>query len=146
MALYNLSNEYDLQKFELKCKEMKMKKSYVELKTKLTKRTSSQNSYLHVLLGFWGAEFGLPIEQVKYDFFKKKCNSDIFERKRVNKRGKEVLYLRSTTDLDKGEMTTAIARFRNWSASVAGLYLPEPHESEMLFYAQQVIENNKEFL
>ena len=81
MALYNLSNEYDLQKFELKCKEMKMKKSYVELKTKLTKRTSSQNSYLHVLLGFWGAEFGLPIEQVKYDFFKKKCNSDIFEGK-----------------------------------------------------------------
>ena len=146
MALYNLSNEYDLHKFELKCKEMKMKKSYVELKFKLTTRTSSQNAYLHVLLGFWGAEFGLPIEQVKYDYFKKKCNNDIFERTKTNKRGQQVTYIRSTTELDKGEMTTAIERFRNWSSSECGLYLPNPHESEMLFYAQQQIESNKEFL
>lgn len=146
MALYNLSNEYDLQNFKEKCNEMVRKKAYVELKNKLTTRSLAQNSYCHVLLGFFGSEFGLTIEQVKYDYFKKKCNKDIFERTRTNKRGKQVTYIRSTTELDKGEMTTAIERFRNWSSSECGLYLPSPHESEMLFYAQQQIESNKEFL
>ena len=146
MALYNLSNEYDLQNFKEKCNEMVHKKAYVELKNKLTTRSLAQNSYCHVLLGYFGSEFGMTIEQVKYDFFKRKCNKDIFERTRTNKRGQQVTYIRSTTELDKGEMTTAIERFRNYSASECGLYLPSPHESEMLFYAQQQIESNKEFL
>ena len=116
------------------------------MKNKLTTRSLSQVSYCHELLVFFGSEFGLTKEQVKYDYFKKKCNKDIFERTRTNKRGKQVTYIRSTTELDKGEMTTAIERFRNYSVSECGLYLPSPHESEMLFYAQQQIESNKEFL
>ena len=72
MALYDLSNEYDLQKFKEKCNDMVRKKAYVELKNKLTTRSLAQNSYCHVLLGYFGSEFGLPIEQVKYDYFKKK--------------------------------------------------------------------------
>lgn len=146
MALYNLNNEYDTLSFKAKVKSMLEKRSYVELKVKHTNRSLAQNAYLHVLLGFFGSEFGLTIEQVKYDYFKKKCNKDIFERTRTNKRGQQVTYIRSTTELDKGEMTTAIERFRNWSSSECGLYLPSPHESEMLFYAQQQIESNKEFL
>lgn len=146
MALYNLNNEYDALSFKVKVKSLLDKRSYVELKVKHTTRSLAQNAYCHVLLGYFGSEFGFTIEQVKYDFFKKKCNKDIFERTRTNKRGQQVTYLRSTTELDKGEMTTAIERFRNYSASECGLYLPSPHESEMLFYAQQQIESNKEFL
>lgn len=146
MALYNLSNEYDLQKFKEKCNEMVHKKAYVELKNKLTTRSLSSNAYLHVILGFFGSEYGCSFDEAKIDFYKRKCNKDIFARTRKNKFGKEVKYLRSSADLDKAEMSLSIERFRNYSSSVAGIYLPEPHESEMLFYAQQQIESNKEFL
>ena len=146
MALYNLANEYDLAKFRERCDDVISKKACVELKIKLTTRSLSQNAYLHTLLGYFGAEYGLTIEQVKYDFFKKKCNNDIFEMTRTNKRGQQVIYIRSTTELDKGEMTTAIERFRNWASAEYGIYLPAPHEGEMLFYAKQQIENNKYYL
>lgn len=63
-----------------------------------------------------------------------------------NKKGKEVTYLRSSAELTTGEMTLSIDRFRNWSASVAGIYLPAANEQQMLIYAQQEIERNKEFI
>lgn len=71
---------------------------------------------------------------------------DNFARKRTNKRGYEVEYLRSSRDLDTQEMTTAIERFRNYSSAECGLYLPAPHEGESLFFAQQQIEQFKEYL
>lgn len=146
MALYNLKNVYDRQKFKEACNQMVLKSEYVELKKKSTQRSLTQNSYLHCLLGYFASEFGFTLEEVKFDIFKKICNRDIFERKRVNRRGQEVTYIRSSTELDKAEMTTAIERFRNYSSAQCGLYLPSPHEGEMLFFAQQQIEANKEFM
>jgi len=146
MALYNLANIYDRQKFKSACNLLVQKNEYVELKRKKNKRSLAQNSYLHCLLGYFGTEFGLTIEEVKFDIFKKICNLDIFQRERINKRGQKVKYIRSSVELDKGEMTTAIERFRNYSSAECGLYLPSPHEGELLFFAQQQIENNKEFI
>lgn len=146
MALYNLANPYDRQKFKEQCNLLVQKREYVELKRKTTKRSLAQNSYLHVLLGYFASEFGYTLDEVKYDIFKKLCNKDIFQRQRKNKRGFVVKYIRSTTELDKAEMTLAIDRFRNYSASQCGLYLPEPHESEALFYAQQQMDKYKDFM
>lgn len=146
MALYNLANPYDRQKFNEQCNLLVQKREYVELKRKTTKRSLAQNSYLHVLLGYFASEFGYTLDEVKYDIFKKLCNKDIFQRQRKNKRGFVVKYIRSTTELDKAEMTLAIDRFRNYSASQCGLYLPEPHESEALFYAQQQMDKYKDFM
>ena len=146
MALYNLRNVYDKQKFKEACNQMVLKGDYVELKRKNTQRSLAQNSYLHCLLGYFGSEFGLTLEEVKFDIFKKTCNLDIFLRERVNRRGQKIKYIRSSSELDKTEMTTAIERFRNYSSAECGLYLPAPHEGEMLFYAQQQIEANKEFM
>lgn len=146
MALYNLKNQYDRKKFKEACNKMVLDKEYVELKRKTTQRSLAQNSYLHVILGYFGSEFGLTIEEVKFDIFKKICNLDIFQRERTNKRGQRIKYIRSSRELDKAEMTTAIERFRNYSSAECGLYLPTPNEGEMLFYAQQQIEANKEFM
>lgn len=146
MALYNLKNVYDRQKFKDACNLMVLKNEYVELKKKNTQRSLAQNSYLHCLLGYFGSEFGLTLEEVKFDIFKRICNLDIFQRERVNKRGQKIKYIRSSSELDKAEMTTAIERFRNYSSAECGLYLPSPNEGEMLFFAQQQIEANKEFI
>lgn len=146
MALYNLKNVYDRKKFKEACNQMVLKNEYVELKKKNTQRSLAQNSYLHCLLGYFASEFGYTLEEVKFDIFKKICNRDIFERKRLNRKGQVVTYIRSSTELDKAEMTTAIERFRNYSIAQCGLYLPTPHEGEMLFFAQQQIEQCKEFV
>lgn len=146
MALYNLKNVYDRKKFKEACNQMVLNNEYVELKKKKTQRSLAQNSYLHCLLGYFASEFGYTMEEVKFDIFKKICNRDIFEKKRVNRRGQQVTYIRSSTELDKAEMTTAIERFRNYSSAQCGLYLPSPNEGEMLFFAQQQIEQCKDYM
>ena len=146
MALYNLKNVYDRKKFKEACNQMVLNNEYVELKKKKTQRSLAQNSYLHCLLGYFASEFGYTLEEVKFEIFKKICNRDIFEKKRVNRRGQQVTYIRSSTELDKAEMTTAIERFRNYSSAQCGLYLPSPNEGEMLFFAQQQIEQCKDYM
>ena len=149
--IFNLKNPYEAQQFKDYCNKVyEESKSaplcIVEVKKKHRHRSDSQNRYLHVCLGYYASEFGFSLEEVKQDIFKRELNKDIFQIERVNKRGQKVTRLRSSSDLDSKEMTTAIERFRNWSSAVAGLYIPAPNETEALFEAQRQIEKYQEFL
>lgn len=144
--IFNLKNEYEVPKFKDYVNRLFREHAVVEVKKKLSNRTLAQNSYLHLLLGYFASEYGCSLEEVKIDYYKRTCNRDLFERKTINKKGKEVTYLRSSAELTTGEMTLSIDRFRNWSASVAGIYLPAANEQQMLIYAQQEIERNNEFI
>lgn len=144
--IFNLKNEYDIPKFKDYVNKLFKERAVVELRKKLPSRTLSQNNYLHLLIGYFGSEYGCSFDEAKIDFYKRTCNRDLFERKRVNKRGEEKNYLRSSAELTTGEMALSIDRFRNWSASVAGIYLPSSSERDFLIHIQQTIENNKEFL
>ena len=149
--IFNLHNEYERQKYKeyvnkvyVECVNAPL--GIVEVKKKHLQRSSNQNAYLHVCLGYFASEFGGTIEEVKFEIFKKKLNKDIFLRKRKNKSGVEIDYYRSSSDLDRKEMTDAIERFRNWSSAVAGLYIPAPNETEAILAAQQQMEEYSEFL
>lgn len=144
--IYNLDNEYEVPKFREKVDKLIADGSTVELKKVHPKRTIKQNSYLHLILGYFGSEYGLSVDQVKYDFFKRTCNLELFSRPQTNKKGLRVEFLRSTAELTTAEMTIAIERFRNWSASVAGIYLPAPDEHEFIIHCRQIIEENREFI
>lgn len=144
--IFNLSNPYEVDKFTEYVNRLICQKSIVELKKRLPNRSLSQNNYLHLILSYFGCELGYNLDEVKYMFFKKTVNEDIFKRKRVNNKGVEVVYYRSTSELTTGEMTTAIDRFRNYSSAVVGVYLPSPNENQMLVYIEQEIERNKEFI
>lgn len=146
MSIFNLKNEYDIPKFKAYVNKLFQERAVVEVKKKLPNRSLAQNSYLHLLLGFFGSEYGCSLEEAKIDFYKRTCNRDLFERKIVNKQGHEITYLRSSAELTTGEMTLSIERFRNWSASEAGIYLPAANERQMLLYAQQAAERSREFL
>lgn len=151
MALFNLHNPYEREEFKryvntIYNELVKAPLGIVEIKKKHLKRSKSQNSYLHVCLGYYASEFGYSLDEVKQDIFKRQINSDIFEVERKNKRGQTVKRLRSSTDLDTKEMTTAIERFRNWSSAVAGLYIPAPNETEALFAAQKQMEQYEQYL
>ena len=102
----------------------------IELKEKKAKRSISQNAYLHLVMSWFGLEFGYTLEEVKQEIFKKAVNPEIFyegEKDGIVK----IERWRSTADLNTGEMTTAIDRFRDFSAK-HGCYLPEPKDLSYL--------------
>lgn len=144
--IYNLKNQWDVPKFKDYVKKLIEQQAIVEVKKRNPNRTISQNKYLHLILGWFACEYGCSIEEAKIDFYKRECNKELFVKTRFNKAGKEVPYLQSTTLLTTSEMTLSIERFRNWSSSVAGIYLPSPSEREFLLLVEQEIERNKEFI
>lgn len=144
--IYDLRNEYQVQSFLEKVNKMVEKKDIVTLNRKLPKRSDRQNNYLHLIIGYFASEYGISLDEAKQDVFKRECNPDIFIRERYNKKGKLVQYLRSSSELDTGEMSLAITRFRNRSVSFYQIYLPSPEDNDYLLYCEQEIEANKEFL
>ena len=147
--LFDLSNPYQRKDFTDYCEKLLRlgndKTLVVEIKRHNPKRTDKQNSYLHVLLGYFASQTGYSIDEVKQDYYKKLCNPDIFYRERVNVKGETVKYLRSSADLDSGEMNLSITRFRNWSSAKAGIYLPDVKEESFLAYCEQEMEKYKEY-
>ena len=121
-------------------------KSVFEIIKKNPKRSLSQNSYLHLILSHFSIEFGYDLEYTKQELFKGIVNKDLFLVVSENKIT-EVFYeyYRSSTKLDSKEMTIAIDRFRDYSAS-NGLYLPAPDEYEFLISIQNNIEKYKQYL
>lgn len=141
-----LDNNADRAKFKTYCEHLLEKKAYVEVKEKKPQRSLSQNKYLHVCLAYFASEFGYDLETVKQDIFKKIVNEDIFKRERNNRHGTKVIYLRSTAELNTEELTTALERFRNYSATQAGLYIPEPNEQQAIMEAERQIAMFEQYL
>lgn len=145
--IYNLKNEFQLLNFKSKCEYYTNKGAIVELKLRSTPKSYPQLKYLHVLLKYVASEVGYDKEYIKTNYFKVEANKDIFLRKTTDKvTGKEIILARSCASLTKEEMTTAIERFRNWASMTIGIYLPEPHEIELLAEAERQIEMDKNFL
>lgn len=86
MSIFNLKNEYDVPKFKAYVNKLFKERAVVELRKKHPNRTLAQNSYLHLLLGYFGSEYGCSLDEAKIDFYKRTCNRDLFERKTVNKK------------------------------------------------------------
>ena len=105
-----------------------------------------QNSYLHLIISFFAAEYGESAEFVKEQYFKIAANRQIFVRDRNDKILGKVTYIRSSSDLDKEEMQLAIERFRNWSSINAGIYLPSADEQRLLQLADIEVSRNEEYL
>ena len=143
---FNLNNEYERVSFKEYIISLLKKGGIVEVNRKAPQRSLKQNAYLHVILGYFASEYGVSIEEAKCDFFKRQCNKELFEREGVNRKGKSVKFLRSSADLSSAEMTLAIERFRNWSASVAEIYIPAPHEEEFLEHCRKMMERDREFI
>ena len=144
--IYDLSNPYEVEQFKEKCAALIESGCAVQIQKKNPKRSNSQNAYLHVLLGYFGAEYGLSIEEVKIDIYKRKCNPLLFCREHINGHAKHITRLRSSSELTTAEMTESIERFRNYASAVCGIYLPSPDEKQFLIHCEKIIEQNKQYL
>lgn len=144
--VYDLSSELDKKKAIERFKFLLNKGVKIELTERKKKRTIQQNAYLHCLIGHLAIETGNTMEWVKQKYFKQLCNREIFLREKEDSFLGHVKYLRSSADLDTGEMTLAIERFRDWASQEAGIYLPEPHETEMLEQIEIEIKKHDRYL
>lgn len=144
---YDLSNQLHRQQIRDKVDVLLSKHNgIVEIKEIKPQRTMKQNSYLHLIINFFAAEYGENAEFVKEQYFKIAANKPIFVREKNDKILGTVTYIRSSSDLDKEEMQLAIERFRNWSSINAGIYLPSADEQRLLQLADIEVSRNKEFL
>ena len=129
--LYDLNNVLDRERFKRKAAIMLEKRGIVELKSKQS-RSSAQNRYLHLLIGFLAIETGNTLDYVKENFYKRAANQALFLQTKDDPIIGQTTWTRSSTVLTKEEMTLSIERFRNWSSQEAGVYLPSADEQSFL--------------
>lgn len=127
---YNLDTILDRERFQARADKLLSAHAVVEL-TEKTARSLSQNAYLHLVIGAVAMETGNTMEDTKRVYFKELCNPDIFCRTRTDKLGRTIASLRSSADLSKEEMSSAIDRFKMWAAG-NGIYIPEQGDAELL--------------
>lgn len=133
MRVFDLRNEYKVQEFREYVKDLEAKRKVVQVGVVSPNRSTSQNNYLHLVLGHFAFVTGYTLEEVKQYLFKRKACRDIFRREIADKYdGKTGEYWRSTKELSTAELSTAITRFRNWASAVARIYLPAPYEYDAL--------------
>ena len=112
----------------------------ISLENKKQQRTTQQNKYYWLILRYFGLQYGCTKTEAEY-YFKQICNPDIFCRKKKDKEDRIIYIVRSTSQLTKQEMISAINNFSVW-CSQRQIELPRPEDKEMLRYAEQQVERN----
>lgn len=143
---YDLSNDLDRERLRKRIEALLTAQKVVEVKEYRPKRTNAQNRYLHAILGEFAMQTGNTLEDVKCEYFKKYCNYELFVRTKEFEHIGNIEVLRSSSELDTAEMTTAIERFRNWSASEAGIYLPSPDEEAYIAAIEAEMQRHRDWL
>lgn len=128
--VYNLNNALDRERCRTRLDALMEKGVVIEL-TEKTYRTTSQNSYLHLLLGIVAMEVGCSLKEAKDQYFKELINPNLFVRSKVDKFGNVITTIRSTTELTKEEMSIAIDRLKRW-ANENHIFIPNPGDAELL--------------
>lgn len=141
---YNLAARLDRERFRTRAAALMERGVVVEM-TEKTFRTIRQNSYLHLIIGVVAMETGNTIEDTKRHYFKELCNADIFRVRKRDRLGNELDLLRSSSDVTKEEMSTAIDRFKRWAAQ-NGIYLPEPGDEALLKDIAVELDRNRQWL
>lgn len=136
--IFRTDNKVQANKCRARIEYLIKKGAKIEVLHKQHKRTLPQNSYLHLILQYYGVNVGLNLVEAKKDF--KDMNSDIFN---YEKNGK--WYVRSSADLDKEEMMICIDRFKKESLE-NGIPLPDSEDVAFVDEARNEIESAKQYL
>ena len=137
--IYNTTNNLDKEKAKERFNFLMSKDCSFELSEKRKKRSYKQNKYLHLILSFFGLELGYTLEESKVLY--KRLNKETYEYKKNN-----LIFIKSSANLNSKEMTMTIEKFRNWSSKSAGVFLPSPDDTEYLQQLEQQVKNNQQYL
>lgn len=140
---YDLSDPFQRQQAQTRFAVLQERGSTIELSEKRV-RTLQQNAYLHVCIAYLAQQLGEQADYVKRAYFKTECNADLFLRRRRDERlGREISYLRSSSELTKEEMSIATDRFRDWASQACGVYIPSAEEKEFVSRMQTEVERGR---
>lgn len=141
---FNLSNPTELDEAKKYLGLLIVDGKRVEIKEVKPRRSLPQNSYLHVLLGAFGAHFGYSMEQAKALYKRLPGNKELYIQ-HFEQNGVKFEYERSSAKLDKLEMTKSIETLREWSAKM-GYPLPTATDQAWLDSLQNEVERNERYL
>lgn len=127
---YDLSRFLHCSQFEDRVALLLARGATVELR-EITGRSNAQNRYLHLILGVVAMDTGNTLEYTKEIYFKRLVNPDIFVQEVNDPYVGKVQTVRSSADVTKETMSTAIDRFKRWAAE-NGMYIPDPQDAERL--------------
>jgi hypothetical protein len=146
MKKFNLSRLTEINEANKYINSLAEKHAYIGIE-ELTLGTNDQNKYFHLIVSYFGLEYGEPADWVKQEIVKKIVCPDIFVKEITSRRTGEVsIQLRSWSDLTKPERTLVIDKFRSWSSKEAGIYIPSPNEQGFLQSLESELENNKKWI
>jgi hypothetical protein len=135
---FNTANKEEKKQAFSYFMQLANKKQIVAVTKVSPHRSLSQNSYLHLIIGAFGAHFGYTMEEAKSIY--KDVNKGIYS---YWKKGR--VFVRSSADLDKEEMAKSIDRFMQASAD-QGYALPLATDKEWLRQIENEIERSKYYL
>lgn len=141
---YDLRNPLQNLQARRRLEALEKKGAVVEISEK-SFRSSKQNSYLHTIIGIVAMETGVTLEYAKQNYFKVLVNPDIFLVEIPDPYVGKAKVLRSSADLTKEEMSTAIDRFKRW-AYEQGIAIPEQGDDELLKEAMIEMGRNRAYI
>lgn len=136
--IFNLANQEELAKAREYLNQVARLGKRVEIVRKAEHRTLNQNSYLHLILGYFGTQTGYTAEEAKVLY--KRLSSDLYV---YEKNGTK--FLRSSADLSKEDMAKSIDRFMQYSEK-QGVPLPLVNNQDFLDLATNTVEAQKQYL
>lgn len=144
---YDLSDPFQAERLRLKLTADIGRGKVVQYSEKQMQRTKPQNAYAHVAIAYLALQTGVSADYCKRHYFKFGANRDIFAiQKEDPVTKKQVTELRSISDLSKEELSIAIDRFIRWAWEEAEIYIPSPHDNEMVNRMEMEVENNRRYL
>ena len=142
--IYDFTREDDIDRFRARAEALIRQGKTVELLDK-SRRSGNQNRYLHLILGVVAMETGNRLEYVKTQYFKLLCNRDLFLVERDDPLAGRITEVRSSADLTREEMTTAIDRYINW-ATQQGWRIPDPEDQRLLQSVEYEMARQRQWL
>lgn len=137
---YDLSNEFERNKFFARLDLLTKKGAKVEFSELKQSRSLSQNAYLHVCISLIAIENGNHLEDEKHNL---KCICPFMHEYD----GKGILKTKKTSKLNTLEFAKFIEWIRNFASMELGIYIPSPDEYLQNKYAiDKEIESHKEYL
>jgi hypothetical protein len=135
---FNFANQPEVLRARDYLEQLIVAGGLAEVKRIQPKRSLAQNNYLHLLIGAFAAHFGYTAEEAKQIY--KELSPTIY---RYEKRGR--VFWRSSTDLNKEEMSVSIDRFRE-ASNKHGYPLPLATDQGWLQEIENLIEQSKYYL
>lgn len=128
---YDLANEFDRARLKARFEKDLAHGAVIDY-TEHKFKSSSQNRYLHALIGVAALEVGVSLEYAKNEYFKRLVNHDLFAVPFTDKlTGEEKEALRSITIIPMEDLAKAIDKFKRWMLA-QNWAVPEPGDEAIL--------------